>query len=236
MVETVGTNTSFDMPVDEIIELALEGIGGEHVSYEEAKLARTSLNLVFIDLQNRGMAPLASMEVTDVTLVSGSSEGYSLSADAFNIMDAVVRVSTTGAASFTDLPIQRISLTEWLEIPTKESSKGRPTHFVVDKQRDNININVWPVPDNGTYTFKSWSLKRIADVDKSYQLIDLPHRYLPAIVKGLRYYMSDLRGVPLEERAWLKQEYYEVLQLALDEDRERVDLDLYPAHRGQLGR
>ena len=203
MVETVGTNTTFDMPVDEIIELALEGIGGEHVSFKEAKLARTSLNLVFIDLQNRGMAPLASMEVTAFDLVSGSSLAYTTSGDVFNVMDAVVRVSTSGSGgAFTDLPIQRISLSEWLEIPTKESSKGRPTHFMVDRQRDNIQLNFWPVPNNNTFSFRGWTLKRIADVDKSYQLIDLPHRYLTAIIKGLRYYMADLRGVSMRDRDW----------------------------------
>ena len=64
MAESVGTNTSFDLSVDELIEIALEGIGGDHIGNKEARLARTSLNLVFIDLQNRGMAPLASMELT----------------------------------------------------------------------------------------------------------------------------------------------------------------------------
>jgi hypothetical protein len=106
---------------------------------------------------------------------------------------------------------------------------------MIDRQRDNVKVNFWPVPEGTAYTFRPWTLKRLADVDKSHQLIDLPHRYLPAIVKGLRYYMADLRGVALEERSWLKQEYYETLQLALDEDRERVNFNVYPANRGQLG-
>lgn len=237
MPESVGTNTTFDMPVDEIIEMALEGIGGDHISHDEARLARTSLNLIFIDLQNRGMAPLSSMEVVTVDLVSGSSEGYSLSADAFNVMDAVIRTSVSGSGgAATDLPIERISLSEWLEIPTKETSKGRPTKFMVDKQRNGIKINLWPVPENSTHSFKAWALKRIKDVDKSYQLVDLPHRYLPAIIKGLRYYMADLRGLSLDEKMWFKQEYYESLQLALDEDRERVDFSVYPAFKRVLKR
>ena len=140
-------------------------------------------------------------------------------------MDAVIAVSASSNSN--DLPLERISYTQWLEIPTKDSV-GRPTQFMVDRQRNNIQLNFWPIPDNGTYTFKSWTLKKVADVDKSYQLIDLPHRYLPAIVKGLRYYMADLRGIPLEERSWFKQEYYETLQNALDEDRERIDFCVFP--------
>jgi hypothetical protein len=229
MTEQVGNTTSFDMSVDELMEFALEGIGGEAIGHEEAKHARTALNLIFIDLQNRGMAPLASVRQTSVALASGSAENIPLGTDTFNVLDAVIEVSNASADS-TDLPIQRISYTEWLEIPTKDSL-GRPTHFHVDRQRSQPVINVWPRPEGSKYTFKAWTLKRIADVDKSYQLIDLPHRYLPAIMRGLRYYMADLRGVALEERAYLKAEYYEALQTALDEDRERVNWDIYPTNR-----
>lgn len=229
MTEQVGTNTQFNMTVDEIIELALEGLGGEHTSAQESKLARTSLNLVFIDLQNQGMAPLASMKLTEIPLVSGSSLAYQMSAGVFNVFDGVIKVSSS--SSFTDLGIERMGYDEWLDIPTKESTKGRPTRFLVNKQRDNIELNFWPVPDSGKYSFKAWTLNRIADVDASYQLIDLPHRYLPAIVKGLRFYMSDLRGTDMNNKQWMKQEYMESLQLALSEDRERISFHVYPNNR-----
>lgn len=231
MVEQVGTNRNFDLPVDEILDLAIEGVGGEHVSFEEARKIRTALNLVLIDLQNRGMAPLASVQLTETTLVSGSSENYQLSSATFNIMDAVVNISSSSES--TDLPIERLSYSEWLDLPTK-STKGRPTHYLVDRQRNNIQVSLWPVPDNNTYKFKAWTLQRIANVDKSYQLVDVPHRYLPAIISGLRFHLSILRSRPLDERQWLKMEYLEVLQRALDEDRERTDFDVYPANKPQL--
>lgn len=232
MTETISTTKTFDMPVDEIIEMALQGVGGEHVSHHEARLARSALNLVFIDLQNRGMAPLASMELKEVALVSGSSEGYELPEGVFNILEGVIEVSTSSEQ--TDLGLSRISMTDWLNISTKNKS-GRPSQFMVDKQRDSIKINVWPKPDANNFTFKAWCLTRISDVTKSYQLADIPHRYLPAIIKGLRFHMSDLRGSDLNERMYLKQEYYETLQNALDEDRERVGLHFYPYNKGQLG-
>lgn len=156
-----------------------------------------------------------------------------MSADVFNTMDMVLRVRTSASAPPLDLNIERISYSRWLEIPTKEI-RGRPTHVFVNRQRDNVKLNFWPVPDNDTYTLLAWSLVRIADVTKSYQLVGLPHRYLPAIVKGLTYYMSPARGASLEERNWLKAEYLEALQIALDEDRERVDFTIYPTYRTQL--
>lgn len=237
MTEAVASTTSFDLPVDEIIELALEGLGGETISGKEAKLARTSLNLVLIDLQNRGVAPLSSMEIVSVDLASGSADDYSLGSDVVNVQQAVVAVSVSGSGgTFTDLPLSRLSYDEWLRIPTKDSNQGRPTHYFVDKQRSDHLVSFWPKPDSSTkYRFKAWTLKKTADITKSYQLVDVPRVYLTAIVRGLRYYMADLRGSQIPDKQWYKLEYEEALQRALDEDRERVDLQLYPANKPQMG-
>jgi hypothetical protein len=232
MAEVVGTTKNFDLPVDEIIEQALEGLGGEHTSQNEAKLARRSLNLLFIDMQNRGMVPLASMEQVELALVSGSGVGYSMSPDVLNVLDAVIRVSSSSGTS--DIPIEPLSYIDYLEIPQK-LTQGRPTGFLVDRQRDNLKITLWPVPDTQTYSFVSWSCVKTADVNKSYQLVDFSTRYLPAIVNGLRWQMSQIRGLPLDVRQVYKNEYLEALQLALEEDRERVDFDVYPSSKIQLG-
>ncbi len=189
---------------------------------------------VFIDIQNTGMAPLASLKQTEIALVSGSAEDYDVSAGVFNVLDAVVRVSS--GAGNTDLPMSRLSYEEWLEIPTKETSKGRPTHYFVNRQRDNVKLNFWPVPTTTQYTFKAWTLNKIADVDRSYQLVDLPTRYLPTLIKGLRYYMGYLRGKsPMDEVAALKKEFLDALDLATSEDRERVSYEVHPTGRRQLG-
>jgi len=234
MAEQVGTTFNFDMPVDEIIELALEGLGGEHISHKEAKLARTALNLIFIDIQNEGFAPLASLELQEVTVVSGSAQAYPFGADTFNLMDVVVNVSNTSTQN-TDLPMNRITQSDWLEIPTKDTL-GRPTQYFIDRQVDQPYVTVWPKPDSGKYKLKAWALKKIADVNRSYQLVDLPTRYLPAIIMGLRYYMAFLRpGTPLEEKIALRQEYMDLLESAFEEDRERVDFNIYPAYKNQLG-
>lgn len=231
MAETVGTTFDFDLPIDEIIEQAVEPLGGEFTSAFEAKLARRALNLLFIDMQNRGMVPLASMEQVVVPLVSSSSLGYSLGSRTLNVLDAVIR--TSSGNQVLDTPIERISLTDWLNIPTKDT-KSRPTTFMVDKQRDGLTVNVWPVPDNNTYKLVTWSCTKVADVSKNYQLVDFSSRYLPAIVNGLRWKMAEIRRLPIDERAYFKQEYLESLQLVLEEDRERVDYSVYPATKSQL--
>jgi len=232
MVETVGTTKTFDLPVDEIIEQALEGLGGEHVTQFESRLARRALNLLFIDMQNRGMVPLASMEQVVVPLTSASSLGYSLGSSTLNVFDAIIR--TSSSTQVLDIPIQRISLADWLEIPIKDTV-GRPTQFMVDRQRDELTVNFWPVPNAQTYKFITWSCVKVADITKSYQLVDFSTRYLQAIVNGLRWKMSEIRQADLQTVLYYKSEYLEALQLALEEDRERIDYSVYPASKTILG-
>lgn len=226
MVESVASSTSFDLPVDELITQAAEGLGGEHLTGNELKRARTALNLILIDMQNRGMTPLASMALVSVALVSGSSMNYSLGSNVFNVMDLTIRTSTA-TGEYTDFGVERIGFSDWLNI-SKKTTQGRPTQFMVDRQRSGPVINVWPVPDAGKYSLQSWVLQRVADVNASHQLVGTPHRYLGAIVRGLRYHLAEMRGADINKLQWLKQQYVEELQMAMDEDRERTDFEIYP--------
>ena len=137
MVESVGSSTSFDLPVDELILQASEGVGGGHLTGSELKRARTALNLILIDMQNRGVVPLASMSLVSVALVSGSSMSYSLGTDVFNIMDVAVRTSTA-SGEYSDVQVERIGFTDWLNIPNKQQ-EGRPTQFMVDRKSTRLN-------------------------------------------------------------------------------------------------
>lgn len=229
MSETLSGTQNFDLPVDEIIEQATEGLGGEYSSAKEQRLARRALNLLFIDIQNRGMAPLSRLEQKQIALVSGSANSYVLSGDAINILDGVIQVST--GSNLQEFPAQRATFEEWLRIPVK-STKSRPTQFLVEKKRDQMLVSFYPTPDKQNYKFNCWATTRVQDVTKSYQIVDFKHIYLPALVAGLRYHLAQLRqGISLEERMMMKQEYLELLDLALSEDRERVDLHIYPSNR-----
>lgn len=222
------------MTVDDIIVYVFDKLGGEHISAKESRNARIALNLLFIDIQNKGFAPLASMELETVDLVSGSSMGYSLGSDVFSVLDSVIQVSST-SGQYVDLGIQQVTYDDWLRIPTKLQTGGRPSQMLIQRGLNDTTVNVWPVPDTNNYKLKSWTLKKIPDVTRSHQLMGIPTRYLPSIVAGLKYYMADHRTVPLEERIALKAEYDTFLENALSEDRERVGIQLYPASRTQLG-
>jgi len=117
---TSGT-TSFNLPVDEIVEKAYEMVGKELESGEDLKQARKSLNLLFIDLQNKGH-PLAKLEnFTFATSVS-TATSYVLDPTVVDVMDVVVTRSSVST------PLKRSSLFDYHKIPNK-TLPGLPTQY-----------------------------------------------------------------------------------------------------------
>jgi hypothetical protein len=128
----------------------------------------------------------------------------------------------------TDLEMNRLSLFNYQAIPTK-GQKSRPTSFTTHRDRDAVTLKVWPTPENSTDVVNGWVVKRIEDVNKSAENVDLNVRFLPALCAGLAYYMSFKRkGIDSTYRQELKAEYTESLERALEEDRERTSLFALP--------
>lgn len=79
---------SFSMDIDEVIQEAMEMIGGEVTLGEEPRSARRSINLLLQDWQNRGIQ-LWTINTTAVT-VTTSVTAYSLDAHNIDVVEAVV--------------------------------------------------------------------------------------------------------------------------------------------------
>ena len=131
---------SFTLPVDELIDQAIPLAGGEPTKGQDVRFARRALQLLFIDLQNRGVR-LHSVDRYNVTVTTTAT---SLSSNLQDILDAAVQ--TSGG---TDLDIRRISFGDYIDIPRKGQS-GRPTHFFVDRKVNAPVLYVWPVPTTPT--------------------------------------------------------------------------------------
>ena len=221
MVSTTSGTTSFSMDVDEIIEQALEPLGGEHQSGIDAIKARRTLNLILIELQNKNI-PLHKITSEDTTLVDGDVD-YVLDADVIDVLDCSINNSADGD---NELSIDRWALKDYDSIPDK-TTEGRPTLYCVERLRDAIKVKFWPVPDASTYTASMLVSKKIEDVTAAYQKLDVPTRYLPLIIKWLSYELSLTRqGVPAELVLELKQRYIDAMPDTFEEDRERVDLTI----------
>jgi hypothetical protein len=204
------------MEIDLILDEAYDRVGGEHMTGRDAQTARRTLNLLLIDLINRGV-PLSTLDEVTVTVASSVGE-YTVSS---NIID-VMHLMYYKASSSVETRMSRMSLFQFKDIPKKDTYSNRATQYTVDRDRDNVVIHIWPKPDNSVDTLKFWAMTKIQDVTRQDQLVDLPIRFLPAVVSGLAFYLAmKLRPDDANLIVRLKQEYEETVLRALEEDRER---------------
>jgi len=211
----------FNMDIDEVIQEALEMIGGEQTLGHEPKSARRSINLLLQDWQNRGVM-LWTANTSAVTLVT-SVTTFTLASSTIDVLEAVHNRDNT------DIQLERISMQEYLKIPNKGQT-GRTTQYAVRHERGNPVVHLWPLPENNTDQIKLEIVSYMEDVNKSaIQNADISRRFLPCLTSGLAYYMSMKRpNVEATRIAMIKQEYEDRLQRAMDEDRERVSIFLKP--------
>ena len=212
---------NFNLDIDEVIQEAMEMIGGEDTLGHEPASARRSINLMLRDWQNRGIL-LWTTSTTAVTVVA-STTAYDLASSTINALEVVI------SRDNTDVKLTRITPEEYLIIPAKTQT-GKPNQYTIRRGRDNPTLSVWPIPENSTDTLKLEVVKELQDVNKSaIQNADAPKRFLPALTCGLAYYMSMKRPqVPDTKIAMLKTNYEEILGRALQEDRETSSIYLLP--------
>ena len=219
---TSGTAT-FNLDLNNIVEEAFERCGQELRTGYDLRTARRSLNLLTAEWANRGIN-LWTIDEGSVSLTSGTNN-YNLPADTIDLIEQVVRTGT--GQNQQDINITRISAPTWGTIPNKNAT-GRPIQVWINRQASQPQINVWPAPDNNTYTFVYWRLKRIEDAGNGVNTQDIPFRFLPCLVAGLAFYLSmKLPGAEMRTQM-LKQEYEEQWMLASTEDREKADYRLVP--------
>jgi len=94
------------------------------------------------------------------------------------------------------------------------------------------SVTVWPIPDGSQqYQFAYWRLRRTQDAGNGVNVMDIPFRFLPAMVAGLAYYLI-LKLPPAPDTQArlqvLKAQYDEAWQLASDEDREKAAVRFVP--------
>ena len=217
---TSGTKT-FSLNIADTIEEAFELAGLELRTGYDAETARRSLNIMFADWSNRGVN-LWTIDQVSLTLTAGTNQ-YTLNSYDVDIVSAVVRQTISG--STTDLQLNRVGRTEFLNIPDKTST-GRPTQYFLDRDTTPV-LNIWPTPDTvATYTLITNRVTRIDDVTASNQDPDVPSRFMPCMVSGLAYYLA-MKKNP-EKAPMLKQQYEQDFKLAADEDGTKVSLHLVP--------
>lgn len=232
-MSTSGTAT-FNLSFTDIAEESFERCGSELRSGYDLKTARRSLNIMLIAWASRGIN-LWTVEQSSIPLVAGTAT-YNLPLDTVDLLDHVVRTGST--TTQVDINISRISVSTYANIPNKNAT-GRPLQVYIDRQSGATGptptstvayptITVWPVPDNATYTFQYWRLRRIQDAGTGVNTQDVPYRFLPALVAGLAYYLSMKLPEAMARIPMLKEDYESEFALAAEEDREKAPIRMVP--------
>lgn len=218
---TSGTST-FNLDFAEIAEEAFERAGLELRSGYDMKSARRSLNLLCAEWANLGLN-LWTVASGSIVMVPGqavytSADG--VPSEMVDLIEHVIRTNTSGQN--TDITMNRISVSDYANIPTK-NVQGRPLQIYVNRQIS-PTLTVWPVPDSSTtYTLVYWYLRRIQDTGTSAaNTADIPYRFLPALIAGLAYYIALKNPEAADRIQMLKGFYEEQFQLAASEDRDRA--------------
>jgi hypothetical protein len=222
---TSGTAT-FNLDLADIIQEAHDRAGVEFRGGYEYRTARRALDLMMAEWSNRGYN-LWTVEQKTLPLTAGTAN-YSLPADTIDVLDVVLRTSAGDPANQVDLYLNRITLPTYAAIPNK-LLQARPLQVYVDRQ-STPQINLWPVPD-GTqaYTVVYWRMRRIQDTGTpASNTMDIPSRFLPALVAGLAYYVAMRRPESRQLVPGLKAVYDEQWGLAAGEDRDRSSYRFVP--------
>jgi len=207
MANTTSGTVTFDktFAVDEIIEEAYERLGIQVSSGYQLKTARRSLNILFQEWGNRGIhyweVGEANIDViegqAEYTFYRASGDGTSAVTNPANtygvadVLEATLRSNRTQTTQ-TDSSLTKISRATYSALSSK-LSKGTPAQFFVQRFVDKTTITVYPTADssNASKDIHFYYLKRIQDVDSTYtDATDLPYRFVPCMVSGLAFYLS----------------------------------------------
>ena len=225
MANTTSGTVTFDknFSIDEIIEESYERIGLQNVSGYQLKTARRSLNILFQEWGNRGLH-YWQIANNDITLVDGQAvytmfrstgDGTSDATAVYgvdDILEAVYRNSSS-----VDTPLTKINRSTYQALSNK-TSEGQPTQYYVQRFIDKVTITLYLTPGSSEAGNKLnyYYVKRIQDVGDYTNATDLPYRFVPCMVSGLAFYLSQ-KFNPQATQA-MKLYYEDELQRALAED------------------
>jgi hypothetical protein len=217
--------SNFNLDLAEIVEEAFERVGSELRTGYDLRTARRSLNLLFADWANRGIN-MWTFEQGSQVLTPGVAT-YELPADTVDLMEHVIRTGAGNVATQADLTITRISVSTYATIPNK-LQQARPIQIWIERL-NTPRFTVWPVPDNTTtYTLVYWRLRRIQNAGEGVNTMDMPFRFIPAMIAGLAYYLAMKVPTGMERLPILKAQYDEAWDLASGEDREKAAVRFVP--------
>ena len=224
MANTTSGTTIFEkgFSIADIVEESYERIGIQGVSGYQLKGARRSLNIMFQEWGNRG---LHYWEVANnsITLVNNQAT-YTMfrsTADGTSDATAVYGVDDVLEASYrdnnVDVPLTKIARSAYQALSNKTST-GQPSQYFVQRFIDKITITLYQTPGTSQAgkLLNYYYVTRIEDAGAYSNATDVPYRFVPCMVSGLTFHLSQ-KYAPQRTQEF-KLYYEDELQRALSED------------------
>jgi hypothetical protein len=170
---------------------------------------------------NRGVH-LWKVENVTANLTAGTTN-YTAPSDASDVLEMTFRQVSGGIT--TDTTMTKISRSEYQALPNK-FSQGQPTQYYVERNLSNVVISLYQTPNTTDTQINYNYIGRIQDVGAYTNQPDAPFRFLPCMVSGLAFYLSQKKAPQMTQA--LKLYYEDELQRALTEDGQRSSVHLVP--------
>lgn len=131
----------------------------------------------------------------------------------------------------TEIPLARLSRDDYTNLPNKTFTSIRPLQYWLDRQALSPVMNLWPVP-NAAAEYSQivvWAQRHIMDVGTMQQDIEVPQRWMEAIVAmlaarlALEFIEVDSALVPV-----LDAKANEALYIAQQEERDNSPINILP--------
>jgi hypothetical protein len=225
MANTTSGTVIFDknFSIDEIIDEAYERIGMKGVAGNQLRSARRSLNIMFQEWANRGLHywEVANNSITLVdgqatyTMYRSTADGTSDATAVYGVDDVLEAVYRN--SSSVDFPLTKINRSTYQALSNK-TSEGTPTQYFVQRFIDKVTITLYLTPGSteAGNTINYYYVKRIQDVGDYTNATDVPYRFVPCMVSGLAFYLSQ-KFAPQRTQEF-KLLYEDELNRALQED------------------
>ena len=178
---------------------------------------------MFQEWANRGLHywEVANNSITLVnnqatyTMFRSTDDGTS-DATAIYGVDDILEASFRNASN-VDTPLTKINRSAYQALSNKTST-GQPTQYFVQRFIDKVTITLYLTPgtsEAGKF-INFYYVKRIQDAGAYTNDADVPYRFVPCMVAGLAYYLSQKINPQLTQQ--MKLLYEDEFQRALQED------------------
>jgi hypothetical protein len=237
---TSGTYT-YSATVATVIEEALKKIGvieeGVSASSTQISDAMPVLEMYLKAMSNKGLQIWKVIKTSKTTVAA--TAGYIPSATfRYQEITGIVFRDSDG----NDTPLIELTRDEYDRINDKDLG-STPSQYWWDKESTvgSDYVYLWPVPDStaagNSEAVIITGIVPIQDADNdgtddgTYD-IDVPAEYLEAVVYGLAVRLAPAYGLPVSDRRELRSEYKDIMDDALNFDRETGSLYIKPSRQG----